>query len=180
MQDSQLLLAHHSHSNSQHSGNSTKNLLKLLKTPLTLLLEHPSGKNPTQKQQCAQPGGLSQCCLALLTRSSQINLILNGWRIQACTDSFKYRRHFSRNEPYGGSRETFSSHFSSLPLVPCLSLFVLTQGAVKPAQVDHGDMVRGAQVDGLSVVGHGSFRSPWRRKHFYTSASAHPIPLEGL
>lgn len=60
----------------------------------------------------------------------------------------------------GGTRETFSPHFSSLPLVPCLSLFVLTQGAVKPAQVDHGDVVRGAQVDGLSVVGHGSLGSP--------------------
>lgn len=33
---------------------------------------------------------------------------------------------------------------------------------MKPAQVDHGHVVSGAQVDGLLVVGHGLLRSPWR------------------
>lgn len=67
-----------------------------------------------------------------------------------------------RDRPYTGRRETSVSHLKFLPLVPHFGLFVLSQGAVKPAQVHHGHVVSGAQVDGLPVVGHGSLGSPWR------------------
>lgn len=63
-----------------------------------------------------------------------------------------------------GTREIYASHLKFLPLVPRFSLFVLPQGAVKPAQVYHGDVVSWAQTDGLPVVGHSSLWSPWRTK----------------
>lgn len=87
-----------------------------------------------------------------------------GGKSQACSDGFGYRRHFSTDKSCAGTREISASHLKFLPLVPRFSLFVLPQGAVKPAQVYHGDMVSWAQTDGLPVVGHSSLWSPWRTK----------------
>lgn len=108
--------------------------------------------------------------LQALPKNSQISKGKSGFKqmekegrkSQIWTDKFTYQRLFHRNKPYRGRRETSVSCPKFLPLVPCFSLFVLPQGAVKPAQVHHGHVVSGAQADGLPVVGHGSLRSPWR------------------
>lgn len=87
-----------------------------------------------------------------------------GGKTQACTGRFGYHGLFSTGKSCARTRETSASHLKFLPLVPRFSLFVLTQRAVKPAQVYHGDVVSWAQTDGLPVVGHSSLWSPWRTK----------------
>lgn len=81
-----------------------------------------------------------------------------------CTDTSAYQNLFSRDKSHRGRRISSVSHPKPSPLIPHFSLFVLPQGAVKPAQVHHGHMVSRAQEDGLPVVGHGSLRRPWKEK----------------
>lgn len=87
-----------------------------------------------------------------------------GRKPHACTDRSANQKLFSRDKPYRARRKPSVSHPKSSPLVPHFSLFVLPQGAVKPAKVHHGHMVSRAQEDGLPIVGHGSLRRPWRGK----------------
>lgn len=139
--------------------------------PLTLSSEHPPAKSSG-----VHPGGLgivqgnqhclSPCCLFKHSpkpaKSSFKQMENEGRKPHACTDRSVYQNLFSRDKPYRGRRKPSVSHPKSSPLVPYFSLFVLPQGAVKPAQVHHGHVVSGAQEDGLPVVGHGSLGRPWR------------------
>ena len=108
--------------------------------------------------------------LQALPRNSQIStgrcgfkrMEKEGRKTQIGTDRLTYQKLFSRDKPYRRRKETSVSCPKFLPLVPRFGLFVLPQGAVKPAQVHHGHVVSGAQVDGLPVVGHSSLGSPWR------------------